>query len=171
MFVKKRDGRLEKVSFDKITTRIDKLINNDERKYVSAEIVAQKTIVSIYPNITTEELDIASADICVNLCTTHYLYTSLAGRILVSNLHKKTLNTFVEKQELIQSKLNFLNEKWIKWLQENRKEINEMVHYSRDYLFDYFGFKTLERAYLTKINNIIIERPSDMFLRVASFLN
>ena len=73
MFVKKRDGRLEKVSFDKITTRIDKLINNDERKYVSAEIVAQKTIVSIYPNITTEELDIASADICVNLCTTHHL--------------------------------------------------------------------------------------------------
>lgn len=171
MFVKKRDGRLEKVSFDKITTRIDKLINNDERKYVSAEIVAQKTIVSIYPNITTEELDIASADICVNLCTTHHLYTSLAGRILVSNLHKKTLNTFVEKQELIQSKLKFLNKKWIKWLQENRKEINEMVDYSRDYLFDYFGFKTLERAYLTKINNIIIERPSDMFLRVASFLN
>jgi ribonucleotide reductase alpha subunit/intein/homing endonuclease len=171
MFVKKRNGNLEKVQFDKITARIDKLINNDERKYIDAVIIAQKTITSIYSGITTEELDIESAKICINLCTVHHLYSLIAGKILISNLHKKTIDTFVEKQELIQEKLGFLNVKWLNWIKENREQLNSIINYSNDYVFDYFGFKTLERAYLIKINDEIIERPQDMLLRVASFIN
>ncbi len=171
MFVMKRNGNMEAVHFDKITERISKLIDNNERKYVDPVIIAQKTVASIYNGITTEELDLESAKICVNLCTTHYLYSSIASRILVSNLHKKTLNSFVDKENLIQEKLDFLDVNWLKWINENKNEIENMIDYSRDYIYDYFGFKTLENAYLIKINNKIIERPQDMLMRVASFIN
>ena len=171
MFVTKRNNNSELVQFDKITERITKLISPSELKVINPILVAQKVVASIYPGITTEELDLESANICINLCTTHYLYSSLASRILVSNLHKKTLNTFVEKQNLIQNELNILEINWLNWININKDELNKMVDYSRDYLFDYFGFKTLERAYLLKINNKVIERPQDMFIRVASFIN
>jgi ribonucleotide reductase alpha subunit len=171
MFVKKRNGDVEEVKFDKITKRINKQIYAEEKKYLDAVIVAQKTVAAIYPGITTEELDNVSANICINMCTSHHLYSNLAGRILVSNLHKKTSNTFVEKQELIQQELNLLDPSWLQWIKENREELNNMIDYDRDYLFDYFGFKTLERAYLLKKENKIIERPQDMFMRVSSFIN
>ena len=171
MFVKKRNGNIEPVHFDKITQRIEKLVNENDKKYIDPVIVAQKVVASIFPGITTEELDLESAKISINLCTTHHLYSSLAGRILVSNLHKKTLNTFVEKEELIQQELGFLNDKWLQWIKDNRNELNSMINYENDYIYDYFGFKTLEKAYLIKNKNGIIERPQDMLLRVASFIN
>jgi ribonucleotide reductase alpha subunit len=171
MFVKKRNGTIEQVQFDKITQRIKKLINTHEKKFIDPIIIAQKVIASIFPGITTEELDLESANIAINLCTTHHLYASLAGKILISNLHKKTLNTFVEKEELIQKELKLLDEKWLLWIINNRNEINNMINYENDYIYDYFGFKTLERAYLIKINNNVIERPQDMLMRVASFIN
>ena len=101
MIVIKRSGQSENIQFDKISQRIKKLINIEEEKFINSTIIAQKVVASIYNGITTEELDIESANIAVNLCTTHHLYSLLAGRILISNLHKKSLNTFVEKQELI----------------------------------------------------------------------
>jgi ribonucleoside-diphosphate reductase alpha chain len=171
MFVMKRNGKMEAVHFDKITERISKLIDDNEKKYVDPVIIAQKTVASIYNGITTEELDLESAKICINLCTTHYLYSSVASRILISNLHKKTLDTFVEKENLTQEELNILDSDWLNWINENKNEINSMIDYSRDYIYDYFGFKTLERAYLIKIGNKIIERPQDMIMRVASFIN
>ena len=171
MFVKKRNESMEEVQFDKITQRIEKLINNNEKKFINPTIVAQKVVASIYNGITTEELDLESAKISINLCTTHHLYSLLAGKILVSNLHKKTLNTFVEKQELIQQELGILDDKWLSWIKNNREEINKIINYENDYIYDYFGFKTLERSYLIKINNDIIERPQDMILRVALFIN
>jgi ribonucleotide reductase alpha subunit len=171
MFVTKRNGNIEEVQFDKITSRINKLVKSEERKYIDPILVAQKVVGSIYSGITTEELDNESAKICINLCTSHHSYSMLAGRIVVSNLHKKTINTFVEKQEMIQNKLNFLDNKWLLWIVENRDSINAMINYERDYLFDYFGFKTLEKGYLTKIGDETIERPQDMFMRVASFIN
>jgi len=171
MFVKKRNGTIEQVHFDKITQRIEKLVSKNEKKFIDPVIVAQKVVASIFPGITTEELDIESSKISINLCTTHHLYASLAGRILVSNLHKKTLNTFVEKIELIQQELNFLDDKWLDWIKENRNELNNIINYENDYIYDYFGFKTLERSYLIKNKNGIIERPQDMLLRVASFIN
>ena len=171
MIVIKRSGQSENIQFDKISQRIKKLINIEEEKFINSTIIAQKVVASIYNGITTEELDIESANIAVNLCTTHYLYSYLGAKILISNLHKKSLNTFVEKQELIQDKLNLLDNNWLQWIKENRKEINNMIDYKRDYIYDYFGFKTLERAYLLKINGNIIERPQDMIMRVASYIN
>jgi ribonucleoside-diphosphate reductase alpha subunit len=171
MFVTKRNGIVESVHFDKITERISKLVKDDERKFVDPIMIAQKTVSSIYSGISTEELDLESAKICINLCTTHHLYSSIASRILVSNLHKKTNNTFVEKENYIQKELNLLDETWLKWVNENAESLNQMIDYTRDYIFDYFGFKTLERAYLIKVGTQIIETPQDMFMRVASFIN
>ena len=171
MFVTKRNGTQEVVKFDNITNRIKKLMDHDENEKVNAILITQKVIATIYPGINTLELDLQSAEICVNMSTLHPFYSNLAGRILVSNLHKITTNHFVDKMITIQKTLNILDEKWLAWIKKNKKEINSIINYDRDFMFDYFGYKTLERAYLLKIGNETIERPQDMFLRVASFLN
>jgi len=171
MFVTKRNGIQELVKFDKITTRIKKLITPEEGEYIDPILIAQKVVATIYTGITTTELDTQSAEICVNLSTQHYFYSELAGKILISSLHKRSSNHFVDKMILIQKQLNLLDEKWLNWIKKHKKEFNNMIDYERDYMFDYFGFKTLERAYLLKIKNEIIERPQDMYMRVASFLN
>jgi ribonucleotide reductase alpha subunit len=171
MYVTKRNGKVESVQFDKITERIQRLVKVDELKFINPIMIAQKVVASIYSGITTEELDLESAKICVNLCTSHHLYSLLASRILVSNLHKKTKNNFIEKENYIQEKLGILDTKWLQWINKYKKDINKMIDYNRDYNFDYFGFKTLERAYLMKVGNEIIERPQDVFMRVSSFIN
>ena len=171
MFVTKRNGIQEPIKFDKITARIHKLLNTNEQDKVDPILITQKVVATIYSGITTSELDLQSAEICVNLSTVNPFYSNLAGRILVSNLHKNTTNHFVEKMVKINTTLNILDEKWLTYIKKNKKEINAMIDYERDYTFDYFGFKTLERAYLLKIKDDIIERPQDMYMRVASFLN
>ncbi len=172
MYVIKRNGEKEKVMFDKITQRLSKLIDESEVEYIDPTMIAMKVINSIYSGVTTEELDLESAKICSNI-TINPLYNKLAGRILASNLHKKTLNTFVEKMEQIQVDCLLLDEEWLNWIVINREEINNMMDYSRDYSFDFFGFKTLERSYLLKNQGTgeYYERPQDIFMRVASFLN
>ncbi len=172
MFVVKRNGEKEKVMFDKITLRISKLINPNEVDIIDPTAVAMKVITSIYSGITTEELDLESAKICSNMVTINPIYGDLAGRILVSNLHKKTLNTFVEKMELIQQNTNLLDKDWLRYIVDNREQLNNMIVYDRDYIFDFFGFKTLEKSYLIKNqdNGLIYERPQDMMLRVASYI-
>jgi ribonucleoside-diphosphate reductase alpha subunit len=167
LFVTKRDGRKESVQFDKITERISRLINTDEKEYLDPVLVAQKVVASLYPGITTEELDIESAEICVNLSTTHPSYSYLGGRILVSNLHKKTLNKFSLKMQLLAETTNVINPKWLNWVINNADELDQIIDYNKDYLYDYFGFKTLEKSYLLKSNDTIIERPQDMLLRTA----
>ena len=171
MFVTKRNGVQEAVKFDKITTRIQKLLNPNEQDKIDPILITQKVVATIYSGITTPELDLQSAEICVNMSTVNPFYSNLAGRILVSNLHKNTTNHFVEKMVKIQTTLNILDDKWLTFIKKHKKEINAMIDYERDYTFDYFGFKTLERAYLLKIKDDIIERPQDMYMRVASFLN
>ena len=146
-------------------------MDNDENDKVNVLLITQKVIATIYPGINTTELDLQSAEICVNMSTVHPMYSDLAGRILISNLHKTTSNHFVDKMIQLQKTLNILDEKWLTWIKKNKKEINSMINYERDFMFDYFGYKTLERAYLLKIKDEIIERPQDMFMRVASFLN
>lgn len=184
LFVTKRNNQKENVQFDKITERIKKLVNpielqsislpyfdsSKEAEYLDPVLVAQKVVASLYSGITTEELDIESAEICVNLSTKHPSYSYLGGRILVSNLHKKTNNSFTEKMELLKYTTNNIDSKWLKWVLENKDELNLMIDYNRDYLYDYFGYKTLEKSYLLKSNGNIIERPQDMLLRVASTL-
>jgi len=178
MFVTKRNGNKEEVHFDKITLRIKKLINLfpsdiDEEKFINATFVGQKVITYIHSNITTEELDIESAKICINLCTTHPLYSNLGGRILVSNLQKKTLDSFSDTVFNIQKDTDFYDNKFYEWVIENGQVLDSMIDYNRDYIFDYFGFKTLEKAYLIKnqVTDQIYERPQHLFMRVASFLN
>ena len=179
-YVTKRNGQNEPVDFNKITERINKLINpielqsigyntqDQETSYLDPIVVAQKVVASLYSGITTEELDIESAEICVNLSTTHPLYSYLGGRILVSNLHKKTLNNFSDKVELLK---DTLDKDYYNYVMENKDIFNKLIDYNRDYVYDYFGFKTLEKSYLHKIiindTTQIIERPQDMLLRVA----
>ncbi len=172
MFVIKRNGEKEKVMFDKITLRISKLVNEDEQEYIDPTMIAMKVINSIYSGITTEELDLESAKICSNMVTINPIYGRLAGRILVSNLHKKTINNFVDKMVMIQNDCSLLDEDWLKWVVDNKDEINSMIDYNRDYLFDFFGYKTLERSYLLKNHSsgAFYERPQDMFMRVASHI-
>jgi ribonucleoside-diphosphate reductase alpha subunit len=185
LFVTKRDGRKENVHFDKITERINKLIDpielqyidlpylnlEKESEYLDPVLVAQKVVASLYPGITTEELDIESAKICVNLSTTHPRYAYLGGRILVSNLHKKIVTTFSSTMNKLYQETNNINKLWLDWILANSDKINSIIDYNRDYLYDYFGFKTLEKSYLLKSNNLIMERPQDMIMRTAITLS
>jgi ribonucleoside-diphosphate reductase alpha chain len=181
MFVIKRSGIKEPVKFDKITERINKQVKEGEESILDASLVAQKVVASIYSGINTEELDIETAKICANLNTLHPLYSKLAGRILVSNLHKKTSDNFVDKlntvqkitSELSDDGIGLLDKNYLEWVNQNKDELNQMIDYERDLNMDFFGFKTLERAYLLKDHKTkkIYERPQDMWLRVASFLN
>lgn len=180
-FVTKRDGRKEAIHFDKITKRINHLINpielhniklsylniKKETEYLDPVLVAQKVVAILYSGITTEELDIASANICINLSTVHPSYAYLGGRILVSNLHKKTKSSFTEKMEILANTTKVINNDFLQWVKNNSEIIDNMIDYNRDYLYDYFGFKTLEKSYLLKSNGKIIERPQDMLMRTA----
>ena len=182
-FVIKRNGIKQNVSFDKITERISKLINpielqqfgdreiNFENIFLDSFLVAQKVIANMYSGMTTQELDLQSAIICQNLSTTHPSYSKLGGRILVSNLHKNTLDTFSQKVKLLSEETNSLNDDYVNYALENADELDKIINYNCDYLYDYFGFKTLEKAYLLKIDGKIIERPQDMIMRVSITLN
>ena len=127
MFITKRNGTQELIKFDKITTRIKKLIKNEELDYIDPILISQKVVATIFSGITTTELDTQSAEICVNLSTQHHYYSKLAGRILVSSLHKKTTNHFVDKMIFIQKHLNLFDEKWLTWIKKNKKEINAKI--------------------------------------------
>lgn len=184
MHVIKRNNEKQDVQFDKITERIRRLIApselngkhfthlrvQEETKYIDPVIIAQKVVASLYPGMTTEELDLESANICVNMSTKHPSYALLGGRILVSNLHKKTLEKFSDKMQLIFENTNNIDKDWYNYIMENKDSIDTMIDYNRDYMYDYFGFKTLEKSYLMKVNNKIIERPQDIYMRVASTL-
>jgi ribonucleoside-diphosphate reductase subunit M1 len=170
-YVVKRDGSQEPIYFDKITTRIEKLLDGNMKNNVNIIDIVKKTIESIVPGITTQELDNHSAYHCASMATTHYDYMLLAGRILISSLHKETMGTFVEKMEYIQRNLGLFDDKWLSFICDNRDTLNASIDYENDYLFDFFGFKTMERTYIIKHNGKIIERPQDVFMRVASLVH
>ena len=187
MEVIKRDGHREKVSFDKITNRISILCKDLDQKYINPVKVAQKTIVSIYNGITTVELDLQSAKICANMCTDHPDYGKLAANILISNLHKSTESDYEkvieklyhnylteifpdpDKLEMVTKKVHvpLISKEVYEFSKENIEKINSLLDYGRDYYYDFFGFQTLERAYLIKVDEQIVERPQHMLMRVA----
>ena len=187
MEVIKRDGHKQKVSFDKITNRISKLCNSLDKKYINPAVIAQKTIASIYNGISTTELDLQSSKICANMCTEHPDYGQLAANILISNLHKltdddyglvidKLYNNYITETFPDQNKLEMVTQKKhvpliskevYEFSKENIETINKMLDYTKDYNYNFFGFQTLERAYLIRINDKIIERPQHMLMRVA----
>jgi len=175
MFVITRSGKKEPVKFDKITLRISKLTYGLNGEFIDAMEVAKRTIQGLFDGITTEELDNLSAEVAAYMTSTHPDYAKLAGRIAVANLHRKTSDSFVET---IDTLYNHVNERTGEKMPAISKELYDVVNenadrivselaYSRDYEYDYFGFKTLERSYLLKVNGQIVERPQHMLMRVA----
>jgi ribonucleoside-diphosphate reductase alpha chain len=175
MYVIKRNGKKEPVHFDKITTRIEKLSYGLNRDYVNPVEIAKVVIQGIYDGIPTTELDNLAAETAASLTTKHPDYAILAARIAVSNLHKNTKKSF---SETIADLYHYVNPKTgepapliaddvYQIVMKNADRLDSAIVYNRDYDYDYFGFKTLERAYLLKINNKVAERPQHMIMRVA----
>jgi ribonucleotide reductase alpha subunit len=165
MRVTKRDGTRETVSFDKVLRRIQ-LLSDDLR--INGFEIAQKVCNRIYDGVLTSELDELTAYICSSIVADNPDYDKLASRITISNHQKKTSPSFSETIEhLHKADVRVINHELYNIVQKHKDKINSYINYQRDYLFDYFGFKTLERAYLLRVNNKIVERPQDMFMRVA----
>ena len=174
MYVVKRDGHKEPVMFDKITDRIKKLCYglND---LVDAVKVAMRVIEGLYDGVSTSELDNLAAETAASMTIAHPDYAQLAARIAISNLHKNTNKSFSETMNEMYHYVNprngqeapLLSDEVHKVIMENAEFLNSHIIYNRDFNYDYFGFKTLERSYLLKINGKIVERPQHMLMRVA----
>jgi ribonucleoside-diphosphate reductase alpha chain len=174
MFVAKRDGRKEPIMFDKITARIRKL-NYGLNPLVDPVRVAMRVIEGLYDGVTTSELDNLAAEIAATMTTTHPDYAKLAARISVSNLHKNTKKSFSETMTDLYVYVNprtgkkapLLSDEVYKIIQKNADKLDSSIIYNRDFGYDFFGFKTLERSYLLKLNGNIVERPQHMLMRVS----
>ena len=174
MFVAKRDGRKEPIMFDKITARIRKL-NYALNPLVDPVRVAMRVIEGLYDGVTTSELDNLAAEIAATMTTTHPDYAKLAARISVSNLHKNTKKSFSETMEDLYTYVNprtgkkapLLSEEVYNIIKKNADKLDSSIIYNRDFGYDFFGFKTLERSYLLKLNGQIVERPQHMLMRVS----
>ncbi len=174
MYVVKRDGRKEAVKFDKITARIVKMCYGLD-PLVSPEAVAMKVIEGIYDGVLTTDLDNLAAEVAAAKTIDHPDYALLASRIAVSNLHKETKKTFSEVIEdmyhYVDPKTNqnasLIAEDVYNIIVENKDLLDSSIIYDRDFRYDYFGFKTLTRSYLMKLNGEIAERPQQMLMRVA----
>jgi ribonucleoside-diphosphate reductase alpha chain len=176
MQVTKRNGHIEVLSFDKILKRVKKAGNEIQPPLTRVKYseLVMKVIDQLYHLIPTSVIDELTAEQCASMSTKHVEYALLANRIIVSNHHKNTKGSFsvVMKQLYKCQSVHgdhrpIISEYMWKLIQKNSKMYDEMIDYERDYLFDYFGFKTLERAYLLKVYDVIVERPQHMWLRVA----
>jgi len=177
MKVVKRDGREECVMLDKITSRISKLwqMTPQLNQMVDPIKVSIKVIEGLFDGVKTTELDILASEIAATMVAIHPDYAILASRISVSNLHKETKNTFSDVIQDLHSYVNpktccnaqLVSDELFSIVMKNKDLINSWVDSSKDYTFDYFGFKTLEKSYLLKINGVVVERPQYMLMRVA----
>ncbi|MGV8878015.1 MAG: ribonucleoside-diphosphate reductase subunit alpha [Sphingobacteriaceae bacterium] len=175
MFVIKRDGKKETVKFDKITARIEKLCYSLNPALVDPIDVAQKVIEGLYDGVTTSELDNLAAETAASLTTKHPDYALLASRIAVSNLHKNTVKSFSETMRMLHvytdpktgKNASLLADDVWNVIETNAELLDSTIIYDRDFGFDYFGFKTLEKSYLLKLNGKIAERPQHLFMRVS----
>lgn len=173
MFVTKRNGQQEIVSFDKILKRI-KTIGQEANIKINYTTLVMKVIDQLYSGISTTKIDELSAEQCASMSSIHPDYNVLAGRITVSNHHKNTCASFSEVMNQLYNNLDvggkqssLVTNNFIDVVNEHSVEFDSLCDYGRDYLIEYFGFKTLERAYLMKINGKTMERPQHMWLRVA----
>jgi ribonucleoside-diphosphate reductase alpha chain len=174
MYVLKRDGRKEAVKFDKITARIIKMCYGLD-PLVSPEAVAMKVIEGIYDGVSTTDLDNLAAEVAAAKTMEHPDYALLASRIAVSNLHKETKKSFSEVMEDLYNYVDpktgqnaaLLADDVYQVIMENKEVLDSSIIYDRDFRYDYFGFKTLTRSYLLRLNGEIAERPQHMLLRVA----
>lgn len=174
----KRNGKKEAISFDKISKRLKNLGKDpnlgDNPLHINYTQLVQKICDRLYNGISTTLIDELTAQQCASLITTHPNYGVLASRILISNHQKNTSSSFFEVNDKL---YNFkdvngehhpiIKKEQYEFIKENKEELEKMIDYTRDYLIDYFGFKTLERAYFLRINGKILERPQHMWMRVA----
>lgn len=170
-YVIKRTSEREEVSFDKIVKRIKNL---SKGLSINPTLIAQKIINEIYDGIKTKEIDELASQLCASLGTEHPDYLELAARIEISNLHKNTSPSFSETVVILYENVDVHNnpsplvsKELFDVVVKNKTKLNSYIKYERDTNIDYFGLKTLEKSYLTQINNKIIERPQHMFMRVA----
>ena len=173
MYVSKRDGSQDEVSFDKILTRIKRLGQEANIK-INYTTLVMKVIDQLYSGISTTKIDELSAEQCASMSSIHPDYNILAGRITVSNHHKNTKNQFSEVisqlyqyQDKHDKHSPLITKEIYDIVIANKEELENMIDYQRDYLIEYFGFKTLERAYLMRVDKEIVERPQHMWLRVS----
>ncbi|MFM7487762.1 MAG: ribonucleoside-diphosphate reductase subunit alpha, partial [Cytophagales bacterium] len=175
MLVVKRDGHRESVKFDKITARIEKLCYGLDPKFVNPVELAMKVINGLYDGVSTSELDNLAAETAAAMTTKHPDFAKLAARIAVSNLHKTTSKSFSNTMKRLYTYVDtktgenaplISKETW-KVIHGHAAELDEAIIYDRDFSYDYFGFKTLERSYLMKIDGKVVERPQHLLMRVA----
>ena len=174
MYVVKRDGHKEPVMFDKITERIKKLCYG-LNELVDPVKVAMRVIEGLYDGVSTSELDNLAAETAASMTIAHPDYAQLAARVAISNLHSNTKKSFSETMKDMYHYVNprngqdapLLSDEVFKVIQENAAFLDSHIIYTRDFNYDYFGFKTLERSYLLKINGKIVERPQHMLMRVS----
>lgn len=175
MFVYKRDGHKEPVRFDKITARISRLCYGLDPAHVDAVKITQRIISGVYEGVTTVELDNLAAETCAYMTTVHPDYATLAARIAISNLHKQTTKQFSQVVSDLYHYVNpkngvhspMISKEVLEIVMDNKDELNSAIVYDRDFNFNYFGFKTLERSYLLRINGEVAERPQHLIMRVA----
>jgi len=174
MYVIKRDGEQQEVRFDSITKRIRTLCEGLDAKFVDPVPVTQKVIEGFYNGISTSEIDTLAAETCAYMSQRHHDFSTLAARIAVSNLHKNTCASFLETCRALHDyhdkqgrSASLIAEDVWEFIQANGAELDAAVDYTRDYGYDYFGFKTLEKSYLLRVHGKITERPSHMLMRVA----
>ena len=175
MLVIKRDGRKESVKFDKITARIEKLSYGLNADYVKTIEIAKKVIDGLYDGVSTQELDELAAETAATLTTKHPDFATLAARISVSNLHKTTSKSFSSTMKRLYTYVNpktgenasLLSKDVYGVINKNAALLDSSIIYDRDFSYDYFGFKTLEKSYLLKLDGKVVERPQHMLMRVA----
>ena len=175
MLVIKRDGRKESVKFDKITARIEKLSYGLNADFVKTIEIAKKVIDGLYDGVSTQDLDELAAETAATLTTKHPDFATLAARISVSNLHKTTSKSFSSTMKRLYTYVNpktgenasLLSKDVYGIINKNAALLDSSIIYDRDFSYDYFGFKTLEKSYLLKLDGKVVERPQHMLMRVA----
>jgi len=175
MQVIKRSGKKENVSFDKITARVKKLCYGLDPNHVNSIEIAKKVIQGLYDGVSTTELDNLAAETAATMATQHPDYARLAARIAVSNLHKGTLKSFSKTMENLYNYIDpktkdpagLISEETMKIVKDNKDKLDSAIIYDRDFTYDYFGFKTLNRSYLLRMDGKVVERPQHMLMRAA----
>ena len=173
MRVTKRDGQLQDIAFDKILERVKKL-GQEAKININYSSLVMKVIDQLYDKIPTSKIDELAAEQCASMSTLNPDYGILSGRIIVSNHQKNTdsnfhmvVNRLYNFTDINEKKKPLLSDKLFEFVEIYSQEIEDIIDYERDYLIDYFGFKTLERAYLFKVGKKTVERPQHMWMRVA----
>jgi len=174
MYVVKRDGKHQEVKFDAITKRVRVLCEGLDPNFLDPVPITQKVIEGLHTGIATSEIDTLAAETCAYMSQKHPDFSILAARIAVSNLHKNTSNSFVETCRALHDyvdaqgrKASLIAEDVWEFIQEKAKDLDDAMTYDRDFNYDYFGFKTLEKSYLLRVHGSIVERPQHMLMRVA----